>query len=82
MTNTTLPTTSPAQPQTSSGGETPDGSSVQPSSNSAFSKIGGSLRTFASDAVKNTAGNAAAIASQVKAPFAATQKTPQTVFTG
>lgn len=39
------------------------------SSNNALSKIGGSLRTLASDAMKTTAGNAAALASQVKAPF-------------
>ena len=32
-----------------------------------FAKIGGSLKTLASDAVKSTAGNAAAFASQVKA---------------
>lgn len=38
---------------------------------SAFAKIGGSLKTLATDAVKTTAGNAVALASQVKAPFAA-----------
>ena len=32
-----------------------------------FAKIGGSLKTLASDTIKSTAGNAAAFASQVKA---------------
>ena len=52
------------EPELDSGGEVLE--PVSPPSSNAFAKV----KMLATDAVKTTAGNAAALANQVKAPFA------------
>ncbi|TRY69034.1 hypothetical protein TCAL_01419 [Tigriopus californicus] len=55
--------------------EVPAPPPVAPTSKT-LSKLGGSIKLFASDAVKSTAGNAAALASQVKVPWTSNTKPP------